>query len=230
MPIRRRSALLRLPLLPLLAGALAPGAFAADPARAQTAAPNRGAALSGAERAAALAQVEAYFNGLRTLRARFLQIAQNGAAAEGTALIFRPGRMRFDYDPPEPLLLVASGGQFLLYDRELRQPSTVPVSSTPLAFLLRDQLRLSGDITVTAVERSGGFLRIALHRTGAPAEGRLTLVLQEQPMELRQWMVVDAQGHETRVSLFQIETGMRLDTLLFDFNDPRFLEIEAERR
>ncbi|WP_439549656.1 LolA family protein [Falsiroseomonas sp.] len=179
---------------------------------------------------AALARVEAYLNGLRTLKARFLQVAQNGASAEGTALISRPGRMRFDYNPPEPMLLVASGGQVMMYDRDLRQPSTVPASSTPLGLLLRSEIRLSGDITVVGTERSGGFLRVGLHRTGAPQEGRLTLAFQEQPMELRQWVVLDAQGRETRVTLYEVETGVRLDNKLFDFNDPTFMEQEGLRR
>ncbi|HZF78127.1 MAG TPA: outer membrane lipoprotein carrier protein LolA [Acetobacteraceae bacterium] len=184
---------------------------------------------SGVDRAA-LARVEAYLNGLTTLRARFLQVAQNGATAEGTAWISRPGRMRFDYDPPEPVLLVASAGQVLMYDRELKQPTTMPVSSTPLGLLLRERIALSGDITVSAMGRQGGFLSVTLHRTGAPAEGRLTLMFSENPMELRQWSVVDAQGRETRVTLYQPETGIRIDNRLFDFNDPRFLESEANRR
>ena len=180
--------------------------------------------------AGVLRQVEAYLNGLRTLRARFLQVAQNGASAQGTAWIWRPGRMRFDYDPPEPLLLVASGGQVLMYDRELRAPTTVPASSTPLGVLLQPQIRLSGDITVTAVERRGGFLHVSLHRTGAAAEGRLTLTFQEQPMQLRQWTVVDAQARETRVTLYEIDTTTQPDARMFDFNDPRFLEQERARR
>ncbi|MGX9964311.1 LolA family protein [Roseomonas sp. F4] len=179
---------------------------------------------------AAVARVETYLNGMRTLRARFLQVAQNGASAQGTALISRPGRMRFDYDPPEPLLLVASGGQVLMYDRELRQPTAVPASTTPLGLLLRPQIRLSGDITVYATERSGGFLRVGLHRTDAVAEGRLVLAFAEDPLELRQWTVLDAQGRETRVTLYEVEAGMTLDNRLFDFNDPRFLEGEAARR
>lgn len=178
----------------------------------------------------ALARVESYLNGLRTLQARFLQVAQNGASAQGDALISRPGRMRFDYDPPEPLLLVASGGQVLMYDRELRQPTAVPASSTPLGMLLRPDIRLSGDITVTGTERSGGFLRVSMHRTGAAAEGVLSLAFSEEPMELRQWTVLDSQGRETRVTLYEVRTGMPLDNRLFDFNDPRFLEEEAQRR
>lgn len=179
---------------------------------------------------AALARVETYLNGLTTLKARFLQVGQNGASAQGTAWIWRPGRMRFDYDPPEPLLLVASGGQVMMFDRELRQPTTVPASATPLGLLLRDPIRLSGDITVTGTDRRGGFLHVSLQRTNAPAEGRLTLTLEEQPMQLRQWTVVDAQARETRVTLYEIETGLRLESRMFDFNDPRFLEQEMRRR
>ena len=179
---------------------------------------------------AVLQRVEAYLNALSTLRARFLQVAQNGASAQGTAWIWRPGRMRFDYDPPEPLLLVASGGQVMMFDRELRQPTTVPASATPLGLLLRDPIRLSGDITVTATERRGGFLHVTLHRTNAAAEGRLTLTFEENPMQLRQWTVLDAQGRETRVTLYEIDTSVRPNARIFDFNDPRFFEQETQPR
>jgi outer membrane lipoprotein-sorting protein len=181
------------------------------------------ATLSDRDRAD-LARAEAWLNGLQSLKARFLQIAQNGAAAEGTGWIVRPGRMRFEYDPPEPLLLVASYGQFFYFDKQLKQATTVPLSATPLGILLGENLRLSGDITVTRVDRGGGLLRITLHRTGKAAEGRLTLVFGDAPFELKQWAVLDAQGQETRVSLFQPEFGARYPALLFDFNDPRFRE------
>lgn len=143
-------------LLPLLAAAL--------PAAAQPR-----AALTDRDRAD-IAAAEAWLNRLGSVKARFLQIAQNGAAAEGTAWILRPGRMRFEYDQ-EPLLLVASHGQFFYFDKALRQPSIVPVSATPLGLLLRENLRFEGDITVSRVERGGGLFRISLHRTGAPPRG-----------------------------------------------------------
>ncbi|MDQ1080560.1 outer membrane lipoprotein carrier protein LolA [Pseudoroseomonas cervicalis] len=188
------------------------------PALAQTPVPNQQALL---------ARAEAYLNSITTLRARFLQIAQNGGSAEGTAFIARPGRMRFDYDPPEPLLLVASDGQFLYYDRELRQPSIVPVSSTPLAFLLRPRISFGGDIEVRGVQRQGGFLQVTVRRRDAPSEGSLTLIFAEEPMELRQWVVVDGQGRQTRVTLNAVETGMNLPRRLFTFNDPSFFENEG---
>ncbi len=202
--------------------------LAAAPAAAQPARPAPPAPAT-IDRAA-VARVEAYLNSMRTLRARFLQVGQNGASAQGTALISRPGRMRFDYDPPEPLLLVASGGQVMMYDRELRQPSTVPAGSTPLGLLLRPEIRLSGDITVTGTERTGGFFWVSMHRTGAAAEGRLTLSFAEDPLQLRQWTVLDAQARETRVTLYEVEVGPRLDNRLFDFNDPRFFEQEGGSR
>jgi len=214
--MRRRRFLAALPLLALPGLAQAQG-------RAQLPAP-------ATPDPALLALVEAYLNGLTTFRARFLQLAQNGASATGTAWIVRPGRMRFDYDPPEPTLLVASGGQVMMYDRELRQPSVAPASSTPLGVLLRPQIRLAGDITVTALERRGGFLHLSLHRTGETAEGQLTLSFSEAPMQLRQWAVLDAQGRETRVTLYEIDTTTRPNLRIFDFNDPRFFEEEQQRR
>ncbi len=205
----RRRPVLALPALLLAA------ATPARPAAAQ--------ALTAADRAD-IARAEGWLNNLRNLKARFLQIAQGGAAAEGTAWISRPGRMRFEYDPPEPLLLVAAHGQFFFYDKAMRQATTLPLSSTPLGLLLRENLRLAGDVTVSRVDRSGGLLAITLFRTGAAAEGRLSLVFSDQPMELKQWVVVDAQARETRVSLYQPEYGGRFANLLFDFNDPRFRE------
>jgi outer membrane lipoprotein-sorting protein len=203
--------MLRRPLLAL------PALLLAGPAAAQQ------RPLSDRDRAD-IARAEAWLNRLTSLKARFLQIAQNGASAEGTGWIVRPGRMRFEYDPPEPLLLVASHGQFFYFDRQLKQATTLPLGATPLGMLLRENLKLSGDVTVSRVERGGGLLRITLHRTGQPAEGSLTLVFSEDPIELKQWAVVDAQGQETRVSLFQTEFGGRYPSSLFDFNDPRFRE------
>ncbi len=180
-------------------------------------------------RAAIVARVETYLNAMTTLEARFLQIAQGGGSALGTAMIWRPGRMRFDYDAPEPTLLVAADGQMMLLDRELKQPTIVPIGSTPLSVLLRNPIRLSGDVAVTQVEETGGFSRLTVQRIGSPAEGRITLVFATEPMELRQWLVVDAQARETRVTLSQIRTGVRFDPALFAMNDPRFLERETTR-
>jgi outer membrane lipoprotein-sorting protein len=170
-----------------------------------------------------LDRIATYLDGLRTLKARFLQVAPNGGTSEGIAWMERPGRMRFQYDPPTPLLLVAGHGLFVYYDRELKQTSNIPLGSTPLGLLLSDHVTFSGDVTVTGISRLPGQIQVTMVRTASPGDGSLTLVLADQPLALRQWMVVDAQGQETRVSLFNVELGGTFDQDMFTFIDPHFL-------
>lgn len=176
-----------------------------------------------AEDRADLARVEAYMNGVHTLKARFLQVAPDGRTAGGTAWIERPGRMRFQYDAPSPLLLVAGHGLVVFHDKQLQQTSNFPLGSTPLGILLRDNLKLSGDVTVLQVVRQPGQLQVSLYKTSSPADGTLTLVFADGPLALRQWAVLDAQRRETRVSLFNVELGGSFDQSLFTFVDPRLL-------
>lgn len=204
--INRRT-LLSLALLPLAAG----------PALAQ---PPLTPLAPTAQDRADIARVEAYLGNLRSLKAHFLQIDASGRSTEGTAWIARPGRMRFQYDPPSPFLLVANYGEVIFQDTQLQQISRLPLSSTPLGILLANDVRLSGAVTVTAVTRQPGQLQVSLIRTASPGDGSLTLIFADNPLALRQWAVVDAQQNETRVSLFNIERGGSFDAKLFNFVDP----------
>jgi outer membrane lipoprotein-sorting protein len=168
-----------------------------------------------------IARIEAYLNGLHTLKARFLQVAPNGATSDGTTWLERPGRMRFQYDKPSPLLLVAGHGLFVFYDRELHQTTNLPLGSTPLGLLLRDHLTLSGDVTVTGIARQPGEIEVTLERTNSPDDGSLTLVFADNPLALREWAVVDAQHQETRVTLYDVEEGGKFDSDMFTFIDPK---------
>jgi outer membrane lipoprotein-sorting protein len=169
-----------------------------------------------------LARIEAYLDGLRTLKARFLQVAPNGAISQGTAWLERPGRMRFQYDPPSPLLLVAGHGLVVFHDKSLNQTSNFFLSQTPLGILLADHVRLQGDVTVTGLQHLPGQIQVSLVRTASPGDGTLTLVFAESPLSLRQWTVLDAQRQETRVTLYNPEIGGQFDPKLFEFIDPRF--------
>ncbi|MBV8398325.1 MAG: outer-membrane lipoprotein carrier protein LolA [Acetobacteraceae bacterium] len=171
-----------------------------------------------------IARIEAYLNSVVSLKARFLQIAPNGAKSEGVAWLQRPGRMRFQYDPPSPLLLVAGHGLVIFHDAQLNQTSNIPLSRTPLGILLADHISLSGDVTVTGIQRLPGQIALTLVRTATPNEGSLTLFFSENPLVLRQWSVVDAQRQETRVTLYNIELGGKFDSKLFEFIDPRFFQ------
>ena len=171
-----------------------------------------------------IARVETYLNGLHTLKARFMQIAPDGRSSEGQAWLERPGRMRFQYDPPAPFLLIAGHGLLVFNDRQLNQTSNLPLDRTPLGILLRDNVQLSGDISVSRITRLPGQLQVTLFRTATPNEGTLTLVFADNPLALRQWSVLDAQRQETRISLFDVALGGTFDQSLFAFVDPRFFQ------
>ncbi len=169
-----------------------------------------------------IARAEIYLNTIHTLKARFQQIAPNGAISGGTAWLQRPGRMRFQYEPPSPFLLVAGHGLLVFNDSQLEQTSNLPLDRTPLGLLLRDNLKLSGDITVTRILRYPGQLQITVTRTASPADGSLTLIFADNPLALRSWTVIDAQRQETRVSLYDIQLGGTFDQSMFTFIDPKF--------
>jgi outer membrane lipoprotein-sorting protein len=160
-----------------------------------------------------------YLNDISTLRARFVQISSNGAYAEGEVLVDRPGKLRFDYDPPNPALLIANGLELLYYDRELQQASFLPLWETPLWFLLRKQVKLSDDVRVVEVDRGRGALRVALKEVKNPDAGTVTLVFADKPLSLRKWEIVDAQGVTTEVSLVNPQFGVTIDPKEFDYHD-----------
>ena len=165
-------------------------------------------------------RVEDYLNALKTLRARFLQIDSQGGTAEGTLYISRPGKLRVDYDPPNPNLLIANNGLLIHYDRQLKAPAYLPLNSTPAGLLVRDHLQLSGDVTVLGVKHGPEVLRVTVTQTSDPRAGQVTFVFGEKPFVLTSWDVTDAQGAETRVSLYNAESGITLDPSLFVFRDP----------
>jgi outer membrane lipoprotein-sorting protein len=170
-----------------------------------------------------VSRIEGYLNTMRTLKARFLQVAPDGQTTNGTAWLERPGRMRFEYDKPSPFLLVAGDGLVVFHDSALKQTSNFPLSQTPLSILLRENVGLSGDVTITGFTRQPGEIQVTLTRTATPADGTLTLIFTDKPLALRQWRVVDAQHRETHVTLFDVQLGGKFDPSLFRFVDPRLL-------
>ena len=181
------------------------------------------AALS-PDQSAAVRRAVRYLNGMTTLKARFIQVSSNGAYAEGRVIIQRPGRLRFDYDPPHPVLIIANGLSLLFYDRDLKQASFLPLWETPLWFLIREQVTLTEDVVVTGVEQALGTLRITLEDRKMADAGSVTLVFSDRPLDFKKWEIVDAQGVLTQVSLVNARYGMEVDQEAFDYSD---LEIET---
>ena len=218
-----RPTLLALAALALAAAAPPPGAPSAPtPSGTAAATAPAGPALSPADRAG-IARIEAYLNSLHTLKAHFLQVAPSGAISEGTAWLARPGRMRFQYAAPSPLLLVAGHGVVLFHDASLHQTSTIPLDRTPLGILLAPEIHLGGPVAVTALRRLPGEIALTLVRRATPAEGSLTLVFTTDPLALRQWTVTDAQHQRTTVTLENIETGGSFAPDRFAFPSPDFV-------
>jgi outer membrane lipoprotein-sorting protein len=179
------------------------------------------------DQSAAVRRAVRYLNDISTLKARFIQISSNGAYAEGDVIIQRPGRMRFEYDPPHPVLIIANGLSLLFYDREIKQASFLPLWETPLWFLIRKEVTLSEGIVVSAVEQSPGALRITITDKDLSETGSVTLVFSDRPLALKKWEITDAQGILTQVSLINPRYGIEVDPLAFDYSD---LEIQGRER
>jgi outer membrane lipoprotein-sorting protein len=168
-------------------------------------------------------RVETYFNGIDTLEARFHQLAPNGGASTGKLFIDRGrGAMRFDYDPPSKILLVAPGDWRLIFqDGSIQQVNVIPIAETPLGFLLEEQVTLDGAVTVEDVQDRGNEIDVALIRTDAPDQGRVVLTFAKDPLRLDRWTVTDPQGLTTVVALDELRTGVPLDRSLFVWRDPK---------
>ncbi len=167
----------------------------------------------------ALKRVEAYLNGITTLKARFVQVNPDGGNHEGDLYISRPGRMRLVYDPPTPMLLVADG-KFLIYvDTQMNDASHLDLNETPAGLLLKENLSFADPtIKVVGVKQGTGTVEVTASMAKDPGAGRLTMVFSDAPFELRQWRVVDAQNKEVMVTLFDAKTGVKLDRDLFRYD------------
>jgi len=184
------------------------------------AAPPHAAVLSADDRAD-VQRVEQYLNGIHSLAAHFQQFAQDGGTAGGRVYVARPGRMRFEYEAPSPILLLADGTWVVYIDNQLKQVSYLPIGSTPAWFLLRDNISLADGVTITKFERGPGVIRISLVENKSPENGQLTLTFADKPLELRQWTIVDQQGKSTTVVLTDTRFGVAVDPKAFTFVDPR---------
>ncbi|HYZ41970.1 MAG TPA: outer membrane lipoprotein carrier protein LolA [Stellaceae bacterium] len=166
-----------------------------------------------------LQRIAAYLNGIRTMYARFEQVAANGGIATGQLWMARPGRMRFEYDPPNQILLLADMFYIYYVDKELAQMSKVGLKSTPAWFLLRDPITFD-DLVVTQLEHNANAFRITVVEKAEPEKGSLTMVFSDHPLILRQWSIVDQQRKTTTVSLYDERFGVALDPKLFIYEDP----------
>ncbi|MFT5180169.1 MAG: outer membrane lipoprotein-sorting protein [Alphaproteobacteria bacterium] len=166
-----------------------------------------------------VARVERYLNDITTLDSRFVQFSGQGIA-EGRIILSRPGDMRIEYEPPVPVLMVASGVIMMYHDRDLVQTSYLPVSETPASFLLDEKIQLSDDVTITGFERGPASIRLTIIQSDSPDAGTVTLTFEDAPLRLVKWQVKDAQGNDVDVALLEPKFGVEVDEDLFSLIDP----------
>ncbi len=184
--------------------------------------------LIAADRATILARVNSYFNALEHLQGRFTQIGPNGEFSEGVFYLERPGKIRFEYALPNPLLVVADGFWVGIEDRSLKTTDKYPLSATPLSLLLDERVDLDEDANVIDAREEEGFISVTFEdnvgRVGR-SPGQLTLIFGSEDLMLRQWVVLDAQGLRTEISIFDLVVGAPVDPELFWITDNAALDV-----
>jgi outer membrane lipoprotein-sorting protein len=167
-------------------------------------------------------KINAYLTSVRTLIGDFVQIGPDGKRSEGKFYLQKPGRVRFEYDPPNPLELISDGRSVAIRDRKLATQDLLLLSQTPLRFLLSERLDLLKEGNLVNVYSDDVFITIVLdEKQTLGGTHRLTLMFNAQNMQLRQWTVTDPQGFDTTVALYNLDAGKKPDPDLFHINYER---------
>ncbi len=166
----------------------------------------------------ALANINTYFNSFRTMQGQFIQFGPNGEQSEGVFFISRPGKIRFHYNPPSRLDVIADGSSVAIKDGRSNTQDLYPLSKTPLRYLLADRIDLTSQRLVDSVREEPDLISLLIVEKSSLVEGKLTLIFDRQTYQLRQWIVTDAQGLNTSVAIYNVTTGKRPDPSLFRIN------------
>lgn len=168
-----------------------------------------------ASQKAMLDKVSTALNTVHSMQGSFVQIDPNGGIEQGKFYIQKPGRMRFEYNPPTPTLIVSDGTTIAVKNTKLNTVDRYPLVSTPLDLVLSDKLDLKANRAVYGVQRDGDSVIVRARSTDSRAPGSITIVFSDPGFELRQWTVVDPQGTATTVALRDVEKDVSLSPSLF---------------
>jgi outer membrane lipoprotein-sorting protein len=186
--------------------------------------PSPGAPVSATVAAPTLDQVNAYLNSLTQLTGDFTQVGPDGKRNAGKLYVHRPGRLRFEYNPPSPLEIVADGKSVILRDRRLATQDLYALRQTPLKFLVADRIDLRRDVTVKSARLDGDSFTVVIEdKSTFGGTSRIALSFDAKVTSLRRWVVTDPQGYDTTVTLSNLDTTKRLDDKLFVIEYQRIL-------
>lgn len=191
-------------------------AVTATDATRTAAAPARSKAAAPATREEAIERLNAYLNSFTSLQGNFIQHAADGRRLEGRIYIQRPGKMRFEYEPPATIEVIADGSSVAVRDKRLATQDIYSLGQTPLKFLVRERMDLAREGTITGAAVDGDVLTLRLEdRSTLGGTSKIALKFDLAANVLRQWVVVDPQGYETTVSLYNLDTQRRPDSKNF---------------
>lgn len=172
-----------------------------------------------------LSDLSAYLNSLTTAEARFIQTNSDGSVATGRLILQRPYRARFEYDPPDQNLVLASGRMVAIFDAKSNQPpEQYPLARTPLNLILGPQIDLSGSAMVANLAEVDGMTHVTAQDPKHPDYGTIELIFSPDPVALTKWVITDDMGSQTSVTLAPLETGKTYSSSLFS------IEAESVRR
>ncbi|HXW30728.1 MAG TPA: outer membrane lipoprotein carrier protein LolA [Xanthobacteraceae bacterium] len=169
-----------------------------------------------------LDRISMYLSSIQTMEGHFVQIGPDGGRTEGNFYIQKPGRVRFAYDPPSPIDIIADGSSVVVRDRKLATQDLYPLSQTPLRYLLADRIDLLHDTDVVSVSSDETFATVVIEQKQVlVGTARLMLMFDAKNLMLKQWTVTDPQGLDTTVAVYNLDSTKKPDPNLFVINYQR---------
>jgi outer membrane lipoprotein-sorting protein len=206
------------------AAAPAKGFFPFSFSTGRNAAPSQATAFDSRQRAL-LDKISAYLSGVQTLVGNFVQVGPDGRRVDGTFSIQKPGKVRFQYNPPSPIDIIADGSSVVVRDRSLETTDFYPLSQTPLRYLLAEHLDLLRDTDVISVSADDTFATVVIEETQVMVgTNRLMIMFDAKNLQLKQWTVTDPQGLDTTVAVYNLDTVKKPDPNLFVINYQSYLK------
>lgn len=166
-----------------------------------------------------LARIDQALNNTGSFQGRFTQYGSDGSISAGNIFIKRPGKLRFEYDAPNPLLIVSDGVTLLQHDRELETKDRVPLAATPLNFFLKEDVQLQRDTEVVGLIKTPQEVRVSARDGSGEVDGTMTMIFDAGTLALRQWVIADSFGGETRVVLSDLVYNQKVSPRLFVLRD-----------
>ena len=169
-----------------------------------------------ANQKAQAARMSTYLSSLQTLVGTFVQVASDGSKTKGDFYIQKPGKLRFEYDAPSQIAVVADGSSLVVRDTKLATQDVYPLSQTPLRFLLSDRIDLLKDTNVVSITSDDVFISVTIEEKNLViGTSRMMLMIGTKDGQLKQWTVTDPQGFDTTVAVYNLDTSKKVDPGLF---------------